>query len=532
MSKLSLDTFVSLLERSKLLEPERLNQVVEDWKRQATLAELDDAQPLADHLVHTGLITHWQSHKLLDGRHRGFYLGKYKLLDHLGSGGMSNVYLAQHVLMQRQVAIKVLPHNRVSDSSYLAQFHVEAQAAAALDHKNIVRAYDLDSEGRIHYFVMEYIEGQDLHALVERQGPLDFATAANFVAQAAAGLAHAHSRGLVHRDIKPANLLVDRSGTVKVLDMGLAKFTCPVRASGSPLNAEHVLGTADYLAPEQAVNSQSVDHRADIYSLGCTFYYLLAGQPPFAEGTSLDRMTAHRQLQPKSLTELRHETPDALVAICQRMMAKSPAERFQSADEVRNALRGWLEREAASGRVDLRALAAVASAAESPVRKPPASSRLNLISGSAADLPPPAPDESAPFTGTFQDTDLNLVRATVKIPQRPATTPSPLTESHVLRHGEPGSPGPAASGSASGRLVAPPVVAPPVDDSFVLAAPRVESLAPGQVERSIVEPRPSRSALLRQRLAAREEASSRFWIVLIGTMLLTAAMLLLATSWR
>src|SRR6185436_18880149 len=183
----------------------------------------------------------------------------------LGSGGMSSVYLAEHVLMQRRVAIKVLPHNRVGDSSYLARFHFEAQAAAALDHRNIVRAYDLDNEGRIHYLVMEYVEGRDLQAIVEQDGALEFHAAANVVAQAAAGLEHAHQRGLVHRDIKPANLLVDLKGTVKILDMGLAKFTPESRPTPGFAHDDQILGTADYLAPEQAANPRSVDHRADIY---------------------------------------------------------------------------------------------------------------------------------------------------------------------------------------------------------------------------------------------------------------------------
>src|SRR6478672_10118990 len=231
MSMLSLDKFVALVDRSKLVDDDRLSEAVDDWKRQATLRQLDDARHCAEHFVGTGLLTQWQAGKLLDGRHRGLFLGKYKLLDHLGSGGMSSVYLAEHVLMQRRVAIKVLPHNRVGDSTYLARFHFEAQAAAALDHPNIVRAYDLDNDGKIHYLVMEYVEGRDLEAIVSAEGALDCAMAAEIIWQATAGLEHAHECGLVHRDIKPANLLIDVKGVVKILDMGLAKFTSESRAS-------------------------------------------------------------------------------------------------------------------------------------------------------------------------------------------------------------------------------------------------------------------------------------------------------------
>ena len=316
MNKLSVDRFVELVERSKLIDPPVLEELIAGWKAAATPAQLDDAEPCAEHLVAAGALTDWQSKKLLDGRHRGFFLGKYKLLDHVGTGGMSSVYLAEHLLMQRRVAIKVLPQNRVSDSSYLARFHFEAQAAAALDHQNIVRVYDLDNDGRTHYLVMEYIEGHDLDDLVCHRGPLDYHTAVEFILQAAAGLEHAHHAGLIHRDIKPANLLVDTRGTVKILDMGLAKFTSGTRAAPDFAQDEHVLGTADYLAPEQAVNSQNVDHRADIYGLGCTLYFLLTGHPPFATGTPLERMTAHQHAEPPSLLVDRPDAPSALVAIC------------------------------------------------------------------------------------------------------------------------------------------------------------------------------------------------------------------------
>lgn len=535
MSKLALDKFLSLLERSKLIEDDRRAQVVDAWKQQASLAELDDAKFLADHLVEQGLITEWQCHKLFDGRHRGFYLGKYKLLDHLGSGGMSNVYLAQHVLMQRRVAIKVLPHNRVSDATYLAQFHVEAQAAAALDHRNIVRAFDLDCEGRIHYFVMEYVEGRDLHALVSQDGPLDYHIAANFIAQAAAGLEHAHQRGLVHRDIKPANLLVDRDGVVKVLDMGLAKFTSETRAAPSIL-AEHVLGTADYLAPEQAVNSQTVDHRADIYALGCTFYYLLTGHPPFVAGTSLERMTAHRQDEPPSLLVDRPNAPAALVTICQRMMEKLPANRYSSADEVRRALVTWLESETAAGRVDAQALATASRAAPRNSRSSsggpstdsslPGTSHYGVIGGSQSDLPPPPPEIPPPFTSALQDTDLNLHRATV---QMPVPGRNLLTESHVLRFGEPTG---SAQGPSSGNLpVAPPVVAPPLSDSFVLAAPPIERPL-SNTGASIGGSAPTFKKPVGHQVSSWTQAPQRFWIVLISTMIITALILLIATSSR
>ncbi|MEX0676273.1 MAG: protein kinase [Pirellulales bacterium] len=350
MSKLTVDEFLALVERSRLVEPERLAHIVAQWKSQRAPGQPGDAQPFAEHLIRSGLLTRWQSQKLFEGRHRGFLLGGYKLLDHLGSGGMSNVYLAEHLLMQRRVAIKVLPQNRVADSSFLARFHFEGQAVAALDHHNIVRAYDLGCEGRIHYLVMEYVEGSNLEDLVERQGPVNFHTAAGFIAQAAAGLEHAHGSGLVHRDIKPANLLVDRHGTVKILDMGLAKFKAEVRPTPAFAQDNEVLGTAEYLAPEQAVDSLSVDHRADLYSLGCTLYFLLTGHPPFQGHSSGELMAAHQQQLPPSLLVERPDAPPSLVAICRKLMAKAPANRYQRARDVADALVGWLESERAAGR--------------------------------------------------------------------------------------------------------------------------------------------------------------------------------------
>jgi eukaryotic-like serine/threonine-protein kinase len=461
MSKLSLDKFVELVERSKLVEPDRLAQVVTDWKRRATLAELDDAVFCGEHLVDVGLLTHWQCKKLLEGRHRGFFLGKYRLLDHLGSGGMSSVYLAEHLLMQRLVAVKVLPQNRVSDSSYLARFHFEAQAAAALDHRHIVRVYDLDNEGKIHYLVMEYIEGHDLDALVAKDGPLDFHVAANYVAQAADGLEHAHERGLVHRDIKPANLLVDLSGTVKILDMGLAKFTAGTRPAPSFSSEEHVLGTADYLAPEQAVNSQLVDRRADIYSLGCTLYFLLCGHPPFETGGSLERMSAHqRRLAPSVLVD-RPDAPAALVAICRRMMEKSPENRYQTATEVQHALTAWLETEAALGRVGQAAAPLERDAAPGRNLRSPAKSHANLVSGSAPDLT----SEPHQVFSPLGDTDPNLMRATVRMPTHsvtPRDSPVASASGSEVLPGESSTSKNKSSPYHPNSPAPPPIAAPPV----------------------------------------------------------------------
>jgi serine/threonine protein kinase len=342
MAKPKVDSFLDLVRRSTLVERDQLNRALLELKKQHNDAPINDTELVANYLVETGLLTRWQCDKILEGRHKGFFLGKYKLLDHLGTGGMSSVYLAEHVLMQRRVAIKVLPKNRVDDTSYLQRFHREAQAAAALDHRNIVRAYDVDNDGDVHYLVMEYVEGHDLQVTVKENGPLDYHLAADYIRQAATGLAHAHAAGLIHRDIKPANLLVDRNNVVKVLDLGLARFTEDDKASLTVAYDENVLGTADYLAPEQAIDSHGVDARADIYSLGCSLYFLLTGQPPFPDGTLPQRLMMHQKSPPPDIHERRPDAPQDLIDICLKMMAKKPANRYASAAEVADALGQWL----------------------------------------------------------------------------------------------------------------------------------------------------------------------------------------------
>lgn len=350
--KLSGDSFLAVVGKSGLVEPQRLSQIVEGFA--AAGGDRTDPLKLADLLVEKQAITRWQAEKLLLGKHKGYFLGKYRLLALLGRGGMSSVYLAEHVLMRRRCAIKVLPAKRVGDSSYLARFHREAQAVASLDHPNIVRAYDVDNqtdrEAEIHFLVMEYVEGCSLQEHVAQQGLISFSDAVEYVRQAALGLTHAHKAGLVHRDIKPANLLLDKHGTVKILDLGLAKFF-----NGSDeeqaLTIQHdekVLGTADYLAPEQALDSHTVDARADIYSLGCTLYFLLTGQPPFTEGTLAQRLMAHQHKDPPAVELKRPDTPSSLVEILRKMMAKRPDDRYSSAADTAAALLQWLDRNADS----------------------------------------------------------------------------------------------------------------------------------------------------------------------------------------
>lgn len=343
--KLTPTSFLTGIRQSGLLDAKQFDAALADLERDGINQE--DAAALAAALVKRGVLTEWQSDKLLQGRHKGFVLGRYKLLSLLGAGEMSAVYLAEHTLLERRCAIKVLPGNRVKDTSYLERFRREAKAVASLNHPNIVRAYDVDKqvEGgiEIHFLVMEYVEGRNLEKIVTMKGPLRYADAAEYIRQAAEGLNHAHQAGLVHRDIKPENLLIDGNGIVKILDLGLARlFEQTDEESLTIKHDEKVLGTADYLAPEQAIDSHKVDARADIYSLGCTLYFALTGHPPFTEGTLVQRLFAHQTKSPKPINQERPDAPATLIAILDKMIAKKAADRYQSAAELSIALTRWL----------------------------------------------------------------------------------------------------------------------------------------------------------------------------------------------
>ena len=301
-----------------------------------------DPRECAAALVQAGLLTNFQAKQLLSGRHRGFTLGVYRILEPIGQGGMGVVFLGEHMSLKRRVAIKVLPVEKAKDKLSLERFYREARAAAALSHPNIVGLYDVSQGGGVHFLAMEYVEGTDLQALMAKTGPLHHAQAASYVAQAAAGLSHAHSKGIVHRDIKPGNLILAKDGTIKLLDLGLARsLSNEADALTGLLGDGEVAGTADYIAPEQALGQPS-DERGDIYSLGATLYALVAGHPPFA-GSTTQKLMQHQLKDPPSLTKkLAGRVPPALAQVVTKMMAKRPADRYQTPEDVIDALGPWL----------------------------------------------------------------------------------------------------------------------------------------------------------------------------------------------
>jgi serine/threonine protein kinase len=414
----SADEFLDCVRKSQLLEEADLAAFLETIRPGGP----GSPEKLADRFIRDGLLTHFQARQLLQSRWQGFLLGgKYRILELLGSGGMGQVFLCEHTRLHTPVAVKVLPPERTADPVAVERFHREARAAATLAHPNLVRAFDVDEDGDFSFIVMEFVHGHSLQRLVQDRGPFPVGRAAACVRQAALGLQHAHEHGLVHRDIKPGNILLDRHGTVKVLDMGLARFFHDTQDKlTEEYNGGSILGTADYLAPEQALDSHRATVQADIYGLGATFYFLLAGRAPFEDGTLSQKMLWHQVRQPPPLATWRADVPPELEAVLLRMMAKEPAERYALPAEVARALEPFALPLAPPGEEELpplcpavrRLLAQSAPAAAGPTRHPPSDPYPPTPRpGGQADttpastpLPPPArprqpSPESAPAPG-------------------------------------------------------------------------------------------------------------------------------------
>src|SRR5262245_31877466 len=329
--------FLDLLRKSGLVEAARISELFPDESRLPP-----DPKACALDLVKNGVLTQYQAKMLVNGKSRGFFVGPYVIEGPIGQGGMGIVYRARHTSLGRHVALKILPSDQASDQLTLNRFLREARAAAALDHPNIVRLYDIGQGSGVHFLVMEYVDGDNVQAILEKSGEFDYRLAVDYVAQAAAGLKHAHERGIVHRDIKPANLMVTKDGKIKVLDMGLARS---LRDEKDNLTALHgtgeVTGTADYISPEHLLGEQ-VDGRSDLYSLGATLFSLLLGRPPYT-GTTSQKLVQHQLKDAAELrSDLRGTVPAELTDVVVKMMAKRKTERYQSAKEVIEALAPWL----------------------------------------------------------------------------------------------------------------------------------------------------------------------------------------------
>lgn len=296
-------------------------------------------ETVAKALVKGGLLTKFQVSRILKGRHHGLVLANNFLLEKIGEGGMGQVFRAQHKTMKRTVAVKVLNPESTQDEYSTRRFQREVQAAAQLNHPNIVAAFDASEEHGQNFLVMEYVDGIDLQTYVEQAGKIPCEKAVDFILQTAKGLQYAHNKGIIHRDIKPGNLLLDKEGVIKILDMGLARFNDIAGVDGeseddSLTSDNQIVGTVDFMAPEQASDSKRVDHLCDVYSLGCTFYFLLTGEPPFFRSTLLNTLIAHRADPIPDVREKAANVPDEVVNLIKGMLRKKPERRLRSMQEV------------------------------------------------------------------------------------------------------------------------------------------------------------------------------------------------------
>ena len=330
--------FLGHLQQCKLLSEERFDAALD------VVAELGepDSMTAAKALVKAGFLTRLHATRLLEGRTRGFFINHYRIEDVLGSGGMGWVYIARDLRTDKEVALKMLCEQSENDAGLLTRFQLEADAGQRLDHHAIIRTHEVGEAvgmyGNVHYMVMDLVRGVGIDEFVSLGGPIEWPVACHIAQHIAAGLQHAHRKGLVHRDMKPANVLVDEKGNAHILDFGLSLASKSVLGdeySLSMIFGQDCLGTADYIAPEQARDSFQVDRRADLYSLGATLYFMLTGQVLFPDkkGRSA-KLEAHWNEQPKPVRQLKPDVPVEVEQIVQKLLAKDPNQRYSTAREV------------------------------------------------------------------------------------------------------------------------------------------------------------------------------------------------------
>ena len=557
------DELLDLVRKSGVLDEKRLDAYLA--KVASSNAIPPEPGKFAGLMVRDGVLTHFQAEQFCQGKWRRFTIGRYKVLERLGAGGMGSVYLCEHKLMRRRVAVKVLPTAKADDPASLERFYREARAVAALDHPNIVRAYDIDQDDKLHFLVMEFVDGANFQEIVKRSGPLDVTRAAHYIRQAALGIQHAHeTAGLVHRDIKPGNILVDRNGIVKILDMGLARFFHDTDDILTKKYDENVLGTADYLAPEQALDSHGVDIRADIYSLGATFYFILTGRPPFSEGTVAQKLIWHQTRQPKSVRSLRPDVPAEMAAVLEKAMSKDPAQRYQTPLAMGEALAPWTQTpippppESEMPQLSPAAMggapggdASMVNAARTSSGDPPSGTRkpwqvangktsgtLPVQPPATVPSPPPSPPVNLRQSGTLPaaaPTPPQPVAAAppppaVKAPLRPALAPVPLR------------PTPAPARQAVAPAPAPAPAAPPEEEESAAwdklvsdtedpsaeldTAPKSGGKAAKAAKKSSI----SRVGMSSARLSEAPESSRRLWVI-IAVVAVVAVLLIAGGVW-
>ena len=403
---MSIEQFGKNLVSSGLLTAEEVKAL---WNGLPAEGRPKDGDGFAQALVAAGKLTPFQAQELLAGRGARLLMGDYTIVAEIGAGGMGQVYKAQHRRMKRVVALKVMSSAAMKDAAAVKRFQREVEAAARLEHPNIVTAYDSGEAGSVKYLVMQFVDGGDLSDLVKKNGPLPIERAVDYVIQAARGLSFAHGAGVVHRDIKPANLLLDKKGVVKILDMGLARIE-----DGDGLTAtEQVMGTVDYMSPEQAADTKNAEGRSDIYSLGCTLWYLLTAKKLYDGDTMISRLMKHRDAPLPSLVKERDDASWPLEQVFHKMIAKRPQDRYQSMDEVVAALEphgggnyggssGGMGSSIGGGKAQSAELASFMQAMASPSK--PAQPAVADAPGSSSKTKLP-PDVTAAFARPEAETD-------------------------------------------------------------------------------------------------------------------------------
>lgn len=393
---------------SGLLSAEELNTAV--------AAANDDAQALARELLSRKLLTRFQIVTLSQGKGSTLRIGNYDILDRLGAGGMGTVFKARHRRMKRIVALKVLSAAFSENELYVKRFQREVETIASLGHPNIVMAYDADEAEVGHFLVMEFVDGRDLAARLDSEGVFTVHGAVDCMLQSARGLAYAHEQGIIHRDIKPHNLLLDSHGIVKITDLGLARLSrdAEAQAMTQVTSAGGVIGTVDYMSPEQAIDSTTLDHCTDIYSLGCTLYYLLTGQAPYRGPTVMAILLKHREAQIPSAALCRADIPPAVDQLISRMLAKRPEDRIQPMSAVVAALEAIAAQlgpeakrnESQGGTVELSALGDLAGSASSSCSINASETRVQMHSALVVE---PSRVQASIIKGYLQDQGLEVV---------------------------------------------------------------------------------------------------------------------------
>jgi serine/threonine protein kinase len=337
-------SFLLSVLRSELLERDDLQESL----RGVPKDQRDDPRALADYLVRNGKLTRYQASKLLRGISQGMVLGPFHVLAPLGKGGMGTVFLVRDTRSEQMVALKILPPRLArTEERMRARFQREMEMSQRVAHPHLAWTYEVGEFRGVPYIAMEYIPGRTLSRLVSEEGPLALSRAARLLAEVASGLEHAHNQGLIHRDLKPSNILITPRDHAKVLDLGLALIHGERVIDASVVGGQgYIVGTMDYISPEQTLDAAKADQRSDIYSLGCTLYYALAGQPPFPGGTSREKIQRHRNDTPQSLATLVPSLPAGFVALVERLMDKDAEKRPASAIEVEETLRAWASGEA------------------------------------------------------------------------------------------------------------------------------------------------------------------------------------------